>query len=361
MDDALPDEMWTQTPEWLRGEGECVDVVMSSRVRLARNLAGFPFMNRANTIDAQETLTLCHEQVLDSGLGMAWTNLHECSRDERDLLVERHLVSAQHARGKQGSGTGNAQVPRGVAVALPSEGLSIMVNEEDHLRMQVIRSGLALDEALEKINEVDDALEAGLDYAFSPRFGYLTACPTNVGTGIRVSLMLHLPGLKLTGEIEKVQRAARDMALAVRGFYGEGSEAAGDFYQLSNQTTLGKSEKVILHEFQNEIIPQIIEYERSSRQRLLDKRRTLLEDQVFRSLGQLTHARLMSTKESMQLLSRIRLGVVMGLLDSIDQKRVNHLMLLTQPAHLQRALDQRLTQAQRREARATLLRERLST
>ena len=242
--------LWNAGTEWLRGEGECVDVVMSSRVRLARNVAGFPFMSKANKVDAQQTLDMCKDHVLSAGVceHLLWVDLHESPKDERTLLMERHLISAQHARGKQASGVGDSKSPRAVVVSVPHERLSIMVNEEDHLRIQVIRSGLALNEAFEQIDEVDDKLEAGLDFAFSPRFGYLSACPTNVGTGIRVSLMLHLPGLRLTGEIEKVQRAARDMSLAVRGFYGEGSDAAGDFYQISNQTTLGKSERVILHE-----------------------------------------------------------------------------------------------------------------
>jgi protein arginine kinase len=356
-----PDQ-FSEGTEWLRGEGEAVDVVMSSRVRLARNLAGFPFMSGASPTDAQQTLDLCRKQILASGLGerIIWFNLHESPPAERTLLMERHLISAQHVRGKQANGSGGTDTPRGVAVALPSERLSIMINEEDHLRIQIVRSGLALTDAFEDIDRVDDELESGLDMAYSSRFGYLTACPTNVGTGIRVSLMLHLPGLVITGEIEKAQRAARDMSLAVRGFYGEGSEAAGDFFQVSNQTTLGKSDEVILHEFQHEIIPKIIEYERASRRKLMDKRRSLLEDRVFRALGQLRHARLMSAEESMQLLSQVRLGVVLGLIEGIDQQTVTPLMLLTQPAHLQRVLGRQLTQSQRRVERATLLRDRLS-
>ena len=236
-----------------------------------------------------------------------------------------------------------------------------MVNEEDHLRIQYIRAGLALDSALTAIDEVDDRLEAGLDYAYSARFGYLTACPTNVGTGVRLSVMLHLPGLKLAGDIEKVKRAATDMALAVRGFYGEGSEAAGDFYQISNQTTRGKTEQVLLHELQREILPRVIEYERAARGKLLAKRKGIVEDQAFRALGTLTHARLMSAEESMQLLSQVRLGAVLGLLPGLDVGVVNGLMLLTQPAHLQRVVGQELTQDQRRAARATLLRNRLTT
>jgi protein arginine kinase len=335
---------------------------MSSRVRLARNLAGFPFMSKANRGQRAKILDLARAQVLRADLapGVAWINLHEAAAAERTLLVERHLTSQQHARGRQSTGVGGVEEPRAVAISVPDERLSILVNEEDHLRIQFIRAGLALDAALEAIDAVDDKLEAGLDFAYSARFGYLTACPTNVGTGVRLSVMLHLPGLKLAGDIEKVKRAATDMALAVRGFYGEGSEAAGDFYQISNQTTLGKTEQVLLHELQREILPRVIEYERAARGKMLAKRRSVVEDQSYRALGILTSARLMSTEESMQLLSQVRLGAVIGLLPGVDVGVVNGLMLLTQPAHLQRVVGQDLTQDQRRAARATLIRLQLA-
>jgi protein arginine kinase len=356
-----PLERYDQGTEWLRDGGAEGDVVMSSRVRLARNLAGFPFMSKATRTQRQRILERCREHILRAGLSprLAWINLHEAAAQDRTLLVERHLTSQQHARGKQSTGSGSVEEPRAVAFSVPDERLAVMVNEEDHLRIQQIRSGLALDVALAEVDQADDRLEAGLDYAYSARFGYLTACPTNVGTGVRLSVMLHLPGLKLAGDIEKVKRAAADMALAVRGFYGEGSEAAGDFYQISNQTTLGKTEQVLLHELQVEILPKVIEYERAARGRLLAKRRTVIEDQSFRALGALTHARLMSTEESMQLLSQVRLGVVLGLLPSLDLGVINGLMLLTQPAHLQRVVGQDLSQDQRRAARAALLRARL--
>lgn len=356
--------------EWLRGAGAEADVVMSSRVRVARNLAGFPFVARATHMERRGVLDACRERIVAWGAGgaLVWVNLHECAQLERTLLVERHLISKQHAKGKPQSekaGTPKAATrtvddPRGVAIAVPGERVSIMVNEEDHLRIQVIRGGLALGEAWSEIDGIDDGLEAGLEYAFSPRFGYVTACPTNVGTGVRMSVMLHLPALKLTGEIEKVKRAATDMNLAVRGFYGEGSDAAGDFYQISNQTTLGKTEGVILHELQDEIIPRVIEYERAARRTLAAKRRVSLEDQTFRALGVLAHARLLATDEAMQLLSHLRLGVVMGIVTAFDVGVVNHLMLLIQPAHLQRVLGAEMDQEQRRAARANLVRSRLA-
>lgn len=351
--------------EWLRGEGESSDVVMSSRARLARNIARCRFASRATRADRQHTLETARNWLLQAGLAprMMWVDLHESSPIERTLLVERHLISKPHSKGRPAVGSPAAPAsedPRGVAISLPDERLSIMVNEEDHLRIQVIRAGLALSACWREIDQVDDRVEAGIDYAYSPKFGYLTACPTNVGTGLRMSVMLHLPGLKLTGDIEKVKRAASDMSLAVRGFYGEGSESAGDFYQISNQTTLGKSEAKIVAELEQEIIPQVVEYERIARQTLLKKRRLALEDHAFRALGTLTSARLLAAEEAMQLLSHVRLGVVTGVLDGVDAGVVNHLMLLVQPAHLQRVVGKDLDQDQRRAARAALVRERLT-
>lgn len=349
--------------EWLRGEGNCADVVMSSRVRLARNLAGFAFVNRAPREHRQRVMDTCRAQLERAPIGntVSWHDLHRTPAAERTLLVERHLISQQHAKGKQSTGAGGVEEPRGVAVTFPDERVSIMVNEEDHLRIQTIRSGLELGGALQAADAVDDALESGLNYAFSPRFGYLCACPTNVGTGLRLSVMLHLPGLRLKGDIDKVKRAAADMSLAVRGFYGEGSEAVGDFYQISNQTTLGKAEKVLLHELEHEILPRVIEYERAARKTLLARRRHDFEDSVYRSLGILTHARLLSTEESMQHLSLVRVGVVTGVLSHVTHQQVNHLMLLTQPGHLQLACGRDLNQDERRSARAELMRRVLAT
>lgn len=350
------------TTEWLRGDGASADIVMSSRVRLARNLAGFAFVNRASRPQRAQVVAACQGQLRAAPIGdqVTWHDLHRTPAFQRTLLVERHLISQQHSRGKQSTGAGGAEEPRGVAVTTPDERVSIMVNEEDHLRIQVIRSGLDLARVLAEADEVDDKLESGLRYAFSPRFGYLTACPTNVGTGMRLSVMLHLPALRLTGNIDKAKRAAADMSLAVRGFYGEGSEAAGDFYQISNQTTLGKTEQVLLHEMEQQILPQVINFERAERKKLLEKRRFDLEDQVFRALGLLTNARLLTTEESMLHLSLIRLGVATGLLQHVTLQAVNLLMLMTQPGHLQLAAGRELNQDERRLARAKMLRERLT-
>ncbi|MBI1191360.1 MAG: ATP--guanido phosphotransferase [Tepidisphaera sp.] len=343
-------------PEWLKGEGEASDVVLSSRVRLARNLAGVPFSPKSGPKDRARSLELCRDQILLAGLAsrIVWEDLHEATPIKRALLVERHVISKQLSKGR-----GGADEPRGVAYSVPDERLAIMVNEEDHLRIQAIRSGLALSAAYAEVDRADDLIEAGLDYAFSRRFGYLTACPTNVGTGVRMSVMLHLPALRLTGDIEKVKRAADGLCLAVRGFYGEGSEAVGDLYQLSNQTTLGKTEQEILSLLETDILPRIVEYERVARRELLTKRRTLLEDQAFRAWGLLNNARLLTTEEAMQMLSMARLGSICEILP-VDSKTINSLFLLVQPAHLQRVMRTELDQEQRRSARATYVRSRLA-
>jgi protein arginine kinase len=365
--EPLPGGLDASGVEWLRGDGNHADVVLSSRVRLARNLAGFPFAVRMDETQRLRVMELTREAIrhalrgTNAGTGLAWVNVHETSPSQRALLVERHLISKQLQRGRAAT---IGEDPRGAAISLPSERLSIMVNEEDHVRIQIVRSGLDLADAWKQAVEVDDALESVLDYAYSPRLGFLTACPTNLGTGMRMSVMLHLPALRMTGDIEKVKKAASDMCLAVRGFYGEGSEAAGDLYQISNQTTLGKTETMVLAELHEHIIPQVAEYERVARRALLAKRTPLLHDQVFRALGTLRHARLMKVEEAMQHLSLVRLGVVAGVLSSalpsFDLRAANQLLLLIQPAHLQRTLGRDMEQDARAEARATLLRERLA-
>ncbi len=355
--------------EWLRGLGESSDVVMSSRVRLARNISGFPFTPRASQIDRTQILEVCKQRILSMSTAnltnpsaqFMWVDLHQVGREDRNLLVERQLISRQHARGKLSTGKGGLDEPRSVAILIPDERVSIMINEEDHIRLQTIRSGLALGSCLAEANAFDDLIEAGMDYAYHPRFGYLTACPTNVGTGLRLSVMLHLPALKITGELEKVRRAAQDMGLAIRGFYGEGSESPGEFYQLSNQTTLGKSDDMLLREMEQEIIPKVVGYERHARRNLLTNRRQMLEDQAWRALGTLRHARLMKVEEAMELLSLVRLGVLTGIIKGVCVKQIHRLLLNTQPIHLQRTLGSLLTQQERRVARAQLIRTQLGT
>ncbi len=345
------DSLTQHSGEWLRGTGAESDIVISSRIRLARNLSSFPFTNRASAHQRAEIEAMLRERLakLEYSPRLAYLNVPSLSTLDRQLLVERQLISRELA---------NTDGPRGVAVA-PQENISIMINEEDHLRLQVMRSGFSLDEAWQDIDRLDDLMEGIVTYAFSEEFGYLTACPTNVGTGMRASVMLHLPALVLTKQIEKVFRALQKINLAVRGLYGEGSRASGDFYQISNQVTLGKSEVVILTEIR-EVIPQIISYERQARSTLTRESRQALHDRVARAFGTLRSATMMTSEETMDLLSSVRLGVNLGLLEEkITIPTVNELFLQTQPAHLQKLMGTPLDGEERNSARARFLRTRL--
>jgi protein arginine kinase len=278
-------------------------------------------------------------------------DMEELDDLDRQLLVERHLISRQHADG-EGS--------RGVAVSM-GETRALMINEEDHIRMQVLRSGLQLETLWEEMNDIDDALGSQLEFAFDNKLGYLTACPTNVGTGLRVSVMLHLPALKITGEIDKVLRAAKDLRLAVRGLFGEGTDAVGDFYQISNQITLGHSEEEIVAKFSTQIIPEIVEYEKLARRALEQERSVQLDDKIWRAYGVLENARTMASDETMFCLSHIRLGVSMARFTAIDLGTINELFLQIQPAHLQKIRGAVLNGEERSIARAEYLRQRLGS
>jgi protein arginine kinase len=336
---------------WLLTGGPRSDIVISSRIRLARNLAGYPFLPKLSD-EQRDEIALRIKGIFEADSERPnWSYLDLRRLDELDcqLLVERHLISRQLAEHK---GT------RGVSVSR-DEGASVMVNEEDHLRLQVVRGGLQLRELWGQINTLDDRIESRVEYAFHPRYGYLSACPTNVGTGIRVSVMLHLPALKLTGEIERVFRAAKDMHLAVRGLYGEGTEATGDFFQISNQSTIGRTEEEIIDDFLHLVIPSIINYENRERQSLLDDKSVALDDKIYRSYGTLLYARTISSEETMKHLSHVRLGIHLGRIKDVDVLTVNELFLLTQPAHLQKIHGSRLSGEQRSAVRAELIRKKL--
>jgi protein arginine kinase len=344
------DNLTHTSGEWLRATGPESDIVISTRIRLARNLAAFPFTNRSSAHQKSEIEALLRDRIakLELDPRLSYVNVPGLSVLDRQFLVERQLISRELAA---------AEGPRGVALG-PQETVSLMVNEEDHLRLQVMRSGFTLDEAWHDIDKVDDLLEARVNYAFSDEFGYLTACPTNVGTGMRASVMLHLPALVLTKQIEKVFRALQKINLAVRGLYGEGSRASGDFYQISNQVTLGKSETTILGEIR-EVIPQIITYERQARSTLLRESRQALQDRVARAFGTLCSATMMTSEETMDLLSSVRLGINLGLLEELTIPTVNELFIHTQPAHLQKLMGSSLDGEERNSARARYLRTRL--
>lgn len=344
-------EYLNRTGTWLAGQGPEGDIVMSSRIRLARNLEGHKFLHQISENEKAEIERYLYERLknLPVQQSLHYFRLDKLDAIDRLLLVERHLVSKEHA-----SGNG----ARGVFVT-ENESMSIMVNEEDHLRVQALHAGLQLEQTWLEINDLDSAIEERVNYAFSSKFGYLTCCPTNVGTGMRASVMLHLPALVMTKQITKVFESVAKIGLAVRGLFGEGTYASGDFYQISNQLTLGKAEIGIVENI-GSVVPQIVRYERTVRDTLVSQSKELLEDRVWRAYGLLENARVISSEETLDLLSAVRLGVNLGMIDRLDTGTVNALFILTQPAHLQKLHKKRLDTASRDKARADFIRERLS-
>lgn len=326
-------------------------IVLSSRVRLARNLRDIPFPGHAKKADrlkAYETLVPVVSGLAAMGAEPLAESMDSFSQAEKQLLVERHLVSREHAAKGAGSGL----------VINRDETLSVMVNEEDHLRMQALRPGLQLKHAWLAIDGADSALQENLDFAFSDKYGYLTACPTNLGTGIRVSAMVHLPGLVLAEQVTQIIHAVNKLGLAVRGLYGEGTEALGNIFQVSNQQTLGESESEIVERL-NKVVLQIIENEDNARQTQIEKRPKVLFNQIGRAYGILAHAHTISSKETMNLLSLLRLGGDLGLFPGNPKPLIDELFLTSQPAHLQLGRTEKLDPEQRDALRADRLRERL--
>src|SRR5881409_2754544 len=331
-------------------EGPHVRIVMSSRVRLARNLKGFPFPGWAKKPDRVKALEVVRPAVesLAQMEGAFSESMDNLTAMDKQILVERHLVSREHAAKNVGSGL----------VLNKEETLCVMINEEDHLRMQALRPGLQLRSAWLAIDQVDTALEKRLDYAFSTDLGYLTACPTNLGTGIRVSAMLHLPGLVLAEQINQIIQAVNKLGLAVRGLYGEGTEALGNVFEVSNQMTLGETETTIVERLEK-VLSQIIEHEENARARLLEKKPQMVYNHIGRAYGILANAHSISSKETMNLLSLTRLGIDLDLFPGADRSLVDELFITTQPAHLQRKLSEKLSAEERDLLRADMLRERL--
>jgi len=340
----------SQIGPWLRGEGPQSDIVISSRIRLARNVAEFPFIMRCNDIDRANIESSVSRRLRDLPALVAseYFNIARLSPVDRQFLVERQLISRELS---QNAGARSAVIDR-------AEHYSVMVNEEDHLRIQVMRSGLDFEEAWDQINALDDAIEEKVCYAFHGQYGYLTACPTNVGTGMRVSVMLHLPALVLTSQIDKVFRSLQRINLAVRGLYGEGSQAMGDFYQISNQITLGKSELELIKQV-SDVVPVIISYERKARRYLIEDNREDLKKQVDKALHTLQQAGQISSEETMYLLSKVRMGINMELIEEIEIPTINKLFIHTQPAHLQKIRGGEMDTSQRNKARANYLQSQL--
>jgi len=338
--------------EWLKGTGPDSDIVISTRVRLARNIRGFPFTNRATNQQRADVLKLAEDALREVHLAASVVNLalHELPELRRDVLVERHLISRELASGEG---------PRGVTFGR-GEMLSIMINEEDHLRLQWIKSGFDVDRAWHALSKIDRALEHALPFAVSEKYGYLTACPTNVGTGLRVSVMVHLPALTLKENIDQVFKAAQRMNHAVRGLYGEGTRAFGDMYQISNQTTLGRSEDQIIEAIKA-IVPKVLEFERQRRGKLYTEERSFVEDKVLRSLALMRSARRLNVQEMMSHLSMLRLGADLGIITDVPVRTINELFILGQPSHLQQGQGRALPATERDTLRADLVRSRLAT
>ena len=339
-----------QDTEWLKGTGPSANIVMSSRVRMARNLDKIPFSNWADKGRLEDVLVAVKDAALStSGLKDAiFVRLKDLSEVDRLFLVERHLMSPEHAE----------NVDCKAIVVDPKEMISVMINEEDHLRIQVLLSGANLRECWRIADELDTELSKKLAFAYSAKWGYLTACPTNTGTGLRGSVMLHLPALVFTGQIGKILQAIAKLGLNIRGLYGEGTDATGNIFQISNQVAMGITEEETIDNIER-ISNQVISREDSTRKTILTKNKEALVDRISRAMGTLKSAHIITSNETITLLSAIRLGVDLGIVKTMDRRTVNELFLLTQPAHLQE-LDGRPLNANERDIkRADLIRSKL--
>jgi len=346
------EDLVLNTGEWLRGGGSHGEIVMSSRIRLARNLSRCRFYQRSNPNERRQALEGIIAAVKASKFlkGSLILKMGVLSELDRLFLVERHLISREHA-------LGSAAASKGTVIS-DREIIALMINEEDHLRLQVLQSGFNLQEAWAMLSQVNTELESKLSYAFESDWGYLTACPTNIGTGMRASCMLHLPCLVMTKQINRVLHAISKLGLTARGLYGEGTEATGNFFQLSNQVSLGLSEEEILDNLER-LIQQVIEQEEAARRALLQKSREALEDRIWRAYGTLKSAHLITSNETVGMLSLVRLGVDLAIIPNLKRGLVNQLFIQTQPAHLQKLEGRPLGSAERDSRRAQLLRESL--
>ncbi len=340
---------------WMDGSGDLGNVAISSRVRLARNLEDVPFPHLLSGKDADLVLKKVFQtvgRVGERGFGgpIIQTSLSDISPLDCQVLVEKHLISPQHAESKTGKGL----------VLRYDESVAIMVNEEDHLRLQVLRSGLELDEAWVLASGIDDLCEQGLDYAYDEQIGYLTSCPTNAGTGLRASVMVHLPALAVANEISRVLTAVNKVGLVVRGLYGEGTEGQGNVFQISNQITLGQTEKEIIENL-SLVVKQVVSEEIRVRETLFKNHRIEVEDRVFRALGLLSNARKITSDEAIKLWSDLRLGAEFHMIPGLTISDVNEILVLSRPNYVQKVFETTLTAQERDIRRADLIRKHLSS
>lgn len=350
----MPNLRFTERPlsDWMLGNANDSEIAISSRVRVARNLQDQPFPLLATQTQSSQVLdtiiAVADTQELQS-FGTFYTiPLSDVEPLDKKVLVEKHLISPSLANESQ----------NGAVLLSEDESVSIMINEEDHLRIQCLYPGFQVREAWEKATAIDDLFEAHIDYAFDDKRGFLTSCPTNVGTGLRASVMVHLPALVMTQQINRILSAVSQVGLTVRGIYGEGSEAVGNIFQISNQITLGQTENEIIDNLHS-VVLQIIEHEKSARQRLLNESKLRLTDRVMRSFGILSHAAIMDSKEAAQRLSDVRLGVDLELIKGPSFALLNELIVMTQPGFLQKVYGDKMNTEERDMYRAKLIREKL--
>jgi protein arginine kinase len=353
-------------PSWLGDETVDSSIVLSSRVRYARNLSGYPFPNRATQVELQQVFEMINQAITQKGNLYSILSesepisLNKITELQVEFLLERHLISpdfVQSVNRKDSKITKDIRV-QGVFIN-QEETISVMINEEDHLRMQVIMPGFDFKQGFKQLNELDNHLESVLRYAYSPRYGHLTACPSNIGTGLRASVLIHLPALVLTKEIEKVLRAIWQIQYMVRGLFGEGTETKGYFFQISNTLSLGQSESEVIQGIEK-ITQQLIDYEEKSRDYLLKNMKSEIEDKIFRAYALLNSARLITSEEALNLVATVRLGVAIKLIREISINTLNKIMILLRPANLQIFYNQKMTPGERDEKRAALIRQILS-
>ena len=343
-------ELLDSSTGWLKGNGPRDNIVLSTRVRIARNLKGRVYTGRATDAEMEETLKGAMDGIKKSGvLGDAlFLMLKDVDELDRKFFVERHLMSREHSENT---------AYKGVVVG-EKEISSVMVNEEDHIRLQVMMTGFNIMKTWKTIDDVENKISKFLEFDYSPRFGYLTSCPTNTGTGLRASCMLHLSALVMTGQIENVFDGISKLGMTIRGFYGEGTKAIGDFFQISNQVALGHSEMDILDNLER-IINKIIEREEDTRRNMFSTKKGEMVDRVERSLETLRTARIITSSETIKLLSTIRLGIDMGIVSDIGLSGVNEMLLLSQPAHLQKSSGNKAQPYERDIKRADFIRKKL--
>ncbi len=336
--------------KWISSPGPDSDIVISSRVRLARNINDIPFPHLLPEQEAKTIIKNVYETLrADANLGqnIELYNMAELPEEHKILLSEMHLISPDLASSKNGA-----------VIVNQDETISIMINEEDHLRIQVMLPGLQLDEAFKEIDKIDDLLEAKLDFAFDEKIGYLTACPTNVGTGMRASVMMHLPVLTMMDQMGQIFATISQVGLVVRGIYGEGSQAKGNLYQISNQITLGKSEEDIIQNVMG-VTRQILMSERKIRENLSGEARVRLEDRILRSYGILTNAKIISSQEALAYISDVKLGVDMGIIKDLEPLVLNSLFITTGPAYIQGISNTEMSPVERDLYRADFIRQKI--